>query len=284
MKTHRLLPPLLLACAVSCSPEESTYPEMMVVEGWIESGMPPVVMLTTSIAPSAEKQNFSDVSDHILRWAKVTVSDGTDEVILTGKPTTGHFPPYFYTTGRMLGQPGKTYTLTVDAGKYSCTASTTVPEPAELDSLEPIPYGDADGMWLIKATWRDNPHEKNVYKFFSKIHGVDSLYASARLNLIDDSLIEGGQAEAVISPSLHLERDNSHQGRFYSGEKVSVKFCTVDPACSDIMKDLDESVTQSVLPLFISNRNIQGNADGALGYFIGMGLTLYEVQIPPAEP
>ena len=61
---------------------------------------------------------------------------------------------------------------------------------------------------------------------------------------------------------------------------MSVKFCTVDPDCSPIMKDIDESVTQAGVPLLVANRNIQGNVSGALGYFIGFGRTDYSITLP----
>ena len=66
----------------------------LVVEGWIEDGGFPIVILTRSLPISTEYRNIDDLSDYILRWAKVTVSDGTDSVVLTGKYDEGYFPPY----------------------------------------------------------------------------------------------------------------------------------------------------------------------------------------------
>ena len=123
----RLLLPLLLATLAACTPQEYDSPEMMVVEGWIESGAAPVVKVTTSIAPTAEKQSLSSLADHIEKWARVAINDGTKEVVLTGKVSTEHIPSYIYTTGRMFGEPGKTYTITVDTDDFHCTASTVIP-------------------------------------------------------------------------------------------------------------------------------------------------------------
>lgn len=277
MKLRRLLLPLMLAAA--CTPAEQPPTEMLVVEGWIESGAAPVVMVSKSLTPSQEKQSFSAVAGNVEKWARVAISDGEKEVVMTGLPSKDHFPPYIYTTGRMFGKVGKTYTITVDTDKHHCVASTVIPEPVPLESAEPVPYGDHENEWLIKVSWFDNPDERNVYKVFSRIEGVDSLYAAARLNLVDDELISGGKAELIVTPSLNVYRKLGAEP-FLSGQRVSLKFCTIDPAHVDIMKSIDESITQSGLPIFVSNRNIPGNVSGALGYFIGFGRSDYTVQIP----
>ena len=66
----------------------------IVVEGWIEDGGFPVVMVTTSVPVSSEYEKWDSLEDHLVRWAKVTVSDGENEVVLTGKMDRNYFPPY----------------------------------------------------------------------------------------------------------------------------------------------------------------------------------------------
>ena len=62
---------------------------LLVVEGWIENGGFPVVILTKTLPISEEEQSLHDMKDYLIRWATVTVSDGTDSVILTGKYDKG---------------------------------------------------------------------------------------------------------------------------------------------------------------------------------------------------
>ena len=70
----------------------------IIVEGWIEEGGFPVVILSRSMPVSTDYQNVDSLSDFIVRWAKVTISDGSDSIVLTGKYDKGYFPPYIYTT------------------------------------------------------------------------------------------------------------------------------------------------------------------------------------------
>ena len=107
----------------------------LVVEGYIDDGGFPVVMITTSLAITNEPQRLDSLASHLLRWATVSVSDGENEVFLTGKIDESYFPPYIYTTSRMRGQQGKTYKLKVKYGEYKAEATTTIPLCAQIDTV-----------------------------------------------------------------------------------------------------------------------------------------------------
>lgn len=77
-------------------------PQQIVVEGWIEDGKAPVVMVTTTVPVSTEKQELSSLEKNVVRWATVSVSDGEKEVFLTGRRNDDYFPPYIYIQPRCL--------------------------------------------------------------------------------------------------------------------------------------------------------------------------------------
>ena len=64
---------LLLSCSGDYLPEQN---DELVVEGWIEDNGFPVVILTKNINISNKYQSLDSLSSSIVRWAKVTVSDG----------------------------------------------------------------------------------------------------------------------------------------------------------------------------------------------------------------
>lgn len=167
---------ILLACATltACMEEEDAELQtQLVVEGWIEDGGYPVVLLGETHAIDAGMQN---IENYIVRWGKVTISDGTDSVILTGGYDNDFFPPYKYTTFKMTGQAGKTYTLTAEYRGKKATAVTTIPQPVELDSLHVV-RSESDTLFYIKAFFEDNPDERNYYGLFSKRHGKDKAFS-----------------------------------------------------------------------------------------------------------
>ena len=124
--SHLLLP-LLLACGCEASLNVSREPEL-VVEAWIEEGKNPVVIVTTSVTYDELPADEEALAGHIVRWAKVWMSDGSKTVNLTGVPTDKYFPPYVYTTSEMRGEAGRNYDLQVEYGNVTATASTTIPE------------------------------------------------------------------------------------------------------------------------------------------------------------
>lgn len=88
-----LLSALLLSCSGDYLPEQN---DELVVEGWIEDNGFPVVILSKNINISNRYQPLDSLSGCIVKWAKVTVSDGTRSVVLTGRYTKGYMPPYIY--------------------------------------------------------------------------------------------------------------------------------------------------------------------------------------------
>ena len=99
---------VLLGCQDIVLP---SYAPQIVVEGWIENGGFPVVIITTTVPVNESVKDSSDLKNHIIRWGKVSISDGEKEVILSGRKDERFFPPYIYTTSKLKGEVGKTYLL-----------------------------------------------------------------------------------------------------------------------------------------------------------------------------
>ena len=105
---------LLTVTLVACDDDIfGNSQSQMVVDGWIEDGGFPIVIITQTLPITEDFVSVNNLGDYIVKWAKVTVSDGVDSVVLTGKYDNNYFPPYIYTTGRMRGKAGQTYYLTI---------------------------------------------------------------------------------------------------------------------------------------------------------------------------
>ena len=167
----------ILGCSESYIPVADPQ---IVVEGWIESDGFPVVIVTSTVPVAEEYMDYDSLSNYIIRWAKVSVSDGTDEVVLTGKLNNDYFPPYIYTSSRMVGEPGKRYTLKVEYSGRVVTAETTIPKPVPLDWLKVKPL--SNGKVSIVAGLKDDRTSKDQYKFFTKRMRKDSIYTSSFTN------------------------------------------------------------------------------------------------------
>lgn len=257
--------------------EFPVYPPQIVVEGWIENGASPVVMLTTNVSVSNDRQSIDSLGQHIIRWAKVSVSDGDEEVILTGKVDKNHFPPYIYTSYKIKGEIGKKYELKVEYSGRTVTASTTVPPPVSLEYVEPV--HKSDSLYYLRAGFRDDPGRKDYYKFFIKVRGRDTYYKSSFLGLIDDAVLaEGDVTDVNVMGGYGLPQENTGL-YFCEGDTVDVRISTMDHASYCFWSDFDEITSLSTNPFFPSTGKVRSNIKGGLGYWAGYGSTYHTVPI-----
>lgn len=270
----KFLPVLLLSCLVSCTPSPEAAEDTLVVEGWIESGLPPVVMLTTSFSPSEEPTTLSSLEDHVIKWAKVTVSDGVSEVVLMGKSDRNYYPPYIYTSSYILGEPGKTYTLKVDYKDYHAEAVTTVPLPSALDSI--AVKQPSDTIYTLSAFLTPRPGE--YYRFFLRIEGRDEAYVPSMNGTFSGSGMGSSQVEVPLVVNRSLSSWDYREG-FRKGEKVHIRLSTMDRSSWEFWSDFEEVSAMAASPVFPVRYNIRSNVVGAEGYWAGYGSTYYTVSI-----
>ena len=271
---------LAFAAVFGCSfPDMHGYRPEIVVEGWIEDGGYPVVIVTTTVPVTDEFKEWGSLNDHVVRWAKVTVSDGEREEVLTGKMDKDYFPPYVYTTARIKGEAGKKYTLTVEYSGRTVTAETTVPAPVPLEWLRVEPSDN--GNVSIRAGLRDDPQTKDYYKFFTKIVHKDSVYTSSFMGLINDEILQEDVSEIVVRGAFSPEFGSSDSSVYYSCDDcVMVRFSTLDYASFCYWEDFEDILTLSRNPFFPVSKKVRSNVSSGYGYWAGYGSSYYKVSIP----
>ena len=268
---------LLISALAGCDDVKLPYyPPKLVVEGWIEAGGPPVVTVTTTVPVSREKKELESLEENVVRWATVSVSDGENEVFLTGRLKKGYFPPYIYTTSMLSGEVGRKYTLKVQYSGITVEAETVIPPPA---SLEYISTENTEGdNYILKAGVKDTPDTKDYYKFFVKVVKKDSLYKSSFLGLIDDEVLSDQTTEVQVfngyNPSSLSKETPIH---FTKGDRVAVRFCTLGEEAYQYWSDYDDVSSLSLNPFFPVTKKIRSNIKGGLGYWAGYGTSYYYV-------
>lgn len=270
-----LLLMLLSACQ---SPYTTPLQEDIIVEGWIESGSGPVVILTKSMI--LEEMQSQTEGDVLLPWAKVMVSDGKDSVVLTGGINHDYFPPYVYTTSHMKGEAGKTYWLRVEYGNRVAMAKTTIPYPQALEGLQVSKASDS--LYQITASFIDNPLSKDYYLFQTRIFNRESRYYPAFLGLIDDELLKGDAVyRHQVQPGIHFMTAGVDNYRPYykEGDSVLIKFSKIDELSYRVQQSINEIVAFSSNPAFVTDLDLYSNIDGGSGFWCGYGVTQYRVVI-----
>lgn len=241
----------------------------LVVEGWIQNDQFPVVILTRTVPVSTEFQEMNDLKDYIIYWAKVTITDGTDTVVLTGMYDDNYFPPYIYTTGRMRGQTGKTYQLFVDYKDFHATATTTIPSTPQLDEFKVERLTDVDTLYKIKACFTDNPNEKNYYQLFTRVGTKSIQYTAAYLGSINDEVIDN-HTEVTVYNGHRLDT-KAYTPYFTINDTVSVKLAQVTKEGYLFWDQYTKNQSLSSNMFLSTIADVPSNVKGALGYWNGYG-------------
>lgn len=276
---YKKLPVYILLCLLFFSCQEGyEYQEerVLVIEGWIDSGDYPVVMVTTSVTVSNEEQKMDSLDEYLLKWAKVTISNGEEEVVLTGKIDTCYTPPYIFTTGKMRGESGKTYRLTVSCDDFYAEAETTIPQRVPLDSIS-VSQVEGDSLFQLKAYFKDDETVDNFYKFFVKVKGKDKTMCPSFLGTVNDEVL-GDYAGVVIYQPLRMF--NHEYCPFYcKDDLVSVKFSQMNEEAYQFWKEYDELQSFSGVLFFPVDNSLPSNIKGGIGYWFGYGSTTYSLNI-----
>ena len=225
----------------------------IIVEGWIEEGQFPIVMLTRSLPVRLKDQevNLNRISDYVVLWAKVTVSNGSDSVLLTGKVDNGYLPSFIYTTSDtgFKGEAGRTYTLRVETDGKTLTSSTTIPlYPPAVDSVV---------CTSLPVFFRQGSDRKQ--------------FSSAYLGIVDDALADS----AIVIPVFKSVKDDNKedQSRFFPNDTlVSIKVSAIGKESYDFWFSYSNNSSFGSLSnlLFGSSfRDIPTNITGGRGYWFG---------------
>lgn len=279
MKSRHIIYLVYILLFCGCSDVELPVSEpVLVIDGWIENGKSPIVMVTTSVPVRDTLGDDEDLKKYVVTWTKVTVSDGEREVTLTGMKNDDYYPPYIYTTSSFIGEAGKTYTLKVEEyNGRAVTAETTIPEPVPLENLKVRRSTNEKDKYYLTGELRDNPETKDYYKVFIKKSRKDSIYIPSFLGLIDDEILNSEVDEIAINNAVNIIEKN--QGTLFSADDfIFVRFSTINETAYNYWSDFD-NITMAQNPLFPATSKIRSNIIGGLGHWTGYGSTTYRVSI-----
>lgn len=261
---------LVLSLLVACQERDlPSAPPRLVVEGWIESGGHPVVMVTRTMSVTiGEELDAGDIAHNIIRRARVTVSDGTQSWQLQGRIDTDVFPPYRYSTDALTGEVGKTYTLRVEYEDFVVTGETTIPEPVALDRVYVREV--VDGVGTLGCAFTDPAEPGNYYKVFTKTIGKDGDYAPVAFGMVADKDLSSRTAEVFIYSTMRVMQPSIFPN-IEEGDVVSVKLRTLTRDSYEVWDAQDRRFTGTAFSLRPHDTQAVTNLTGGLGYWVGYG-------------
>lgn len=247
----------------------------LVVEGSINSGGYPEVYLTMSAVASDEE---GSVADNIVRWGVVRISDGEREVILTGGPFSGVFPPYRFYNFEMMGVPGKTYTLSAEYKGEVVTSSVTMPAPTPIASVRTEPVDGSENLRNLILSFVAPSDVPAYYHVSVKRSGVDRRFYPAMLGAIAVRQAGAGVEMPVYRARRSLS-DEPFVPQFEVGDHVIVMLERVSPEVFDFWRAFDNaSLTDG--SVFISSAvSLPGNITGGYGVWSAQGTSTATIEV-----
>ena len=221
----------------------------IVIEGIVDNGgNPATVRITKSVSFS------NTASAPIVSGASVKISDNAGNNFTLTETTPG-----VYTNSTLMGQIGKTYTLTVQNAGVTYTGKSTIPRQAPIDTIyqekvtlpNSTPGGTASLGKIVSLVFTDIPG------FGDNAHVVQTINGK-----IDNALIVGDDqfTDAANTPFQLYPNTNT---KLKTGDVVKVELRFIDKAVFRYLIGIQEIQGGNTVPAN-PDSNLSG---GCLGYF-----------------
>ncbi len=264
-----------------CSEDEIAIPpyqSKIVVDGWIEEGEVPRVILTYSSSYFSEIDSFN-IFDFVDARAKVTVSDGDTKEILTLQKQDKYFPPFIYSGQEMKGVAGETYTLTIEQPPIFLTAESKIPVSPTIDSVwfEFISNPDTLGIPIIVI--KDDPETKNYYRVLTRRYGIDKRFVPALVPNFSDAIFEDEFMQYQVYKSSDFEIIKDDEIYFEKGDSIMIKVLTMNQEIFEYWSVFYNEQFNSGNPFADSKIQPRGNISGeGLGIWAAYGKNVASIR------
>lgn len=266
----------------------------IVVEGWIEPGAPPVVLLKKS-QPYFGTSNFSDLSQMFVHDATITVSDGVYSATLfeictssipdsllplvssfigidTATLQTLDFCAYTTFDTNIYGIIGKNYYLNINSGGTLLSSVTSLPQAVPLDSAWFALNETSDSLGYAWASMKDPDTLGNAYRWYAKRETKDLSFIAPIGSAFEDKFINGTSFDFAYNRGDNdfatTQEPPGEWGYFKKGDTIIVKFCTIDHEHYLFWRTYETQIVNNGNP-FAAPAPVNSNITGGLGVWGG---------------
>ena len=278
MKTPDLVQTLFVAALLAvqltaCGPEPDAEMSRPVIEGWIDSDGYPVVTFTASVSPSG---SGGKLSQQVIRWGRVTVSDGECTEVLTGGPSDEYFPPYRYYSFEMKGVPGRTYRLTADYGDLHAEATCVMPVPTEIGSVDFSPIEGNDTLRSASLTFVAPDDCPAYYQILIREAGKRPLPTMM-------GTFRADEPGATVTLPLYMPKsgllDGPYVPQFVAGDQLQIMLCRVTGPVYDFWRAYDSAISFGG-GMLMGDSPVPTLIDGGYGVWSARGVSSVYVTVP----
>lgn len=273
---------LMISCVKDDLSVQNNLESKIVVEGWIEEGDYAQVLLSSSI-PVTDVIDTANVLNHVIRSAKITVSDGVTSEILRVKNDKDRVPPFVYYGSILKGESGKEYTLKIEYLNRVAEAVTTIPKTVELENAEYIKKNASDTTGYVFVKFNDPLDEKNYYQVATKIDGEEPVFVPAFYGNLDDKNFNTTSISIQINRGILLFPKTKFTPYFADGDLIHVKLRTQNKETLDFWNSWQNEIVNARNPIYPSNTSLKSNIKDGIGIWAGYGQSILIVKTPPKK-
>ncbi|WP_268848802.1 DUF4249 domain-containing protein [Flavobacterium aestivum] len=273
----------LLIVLVSCSREDYVKSvdgeSKIVVEGWIEQGDVPQVILSRSIPINAVIDSTT-IFDYFIRSAKVTVSDGENEEVLSLRSDKDRVPPYVYHGSKIIGEVGKTYALKIEYLNKIIKATTTIPNVVTIKSAKYVKENPADAKGFVHLEFNDPILEKNYYQIETRLDKEEPIFVPALYGNLNDENFISPSISLQVTRGIYVLSKTKYEPYFRDGDLIFVKLRTMSKEGFDFWNSWQNEIINGRSPIFPANTSLKSNIKGGIGIWEGYGQSTISIQTP----
>ena len=264
----------------SCNEKDVGYVEYIpkiAVEGWIENGTPATVMLSWT-ASFNQKLDTASLLEHVIRSAKVSVSDGVQTEILALGSNSNYLPPYIYYGTSLKGQSGKSYSLKIEYRNEIISAETYIPESVALEKIWFEKASPLDTTGYIHISFQNT--SGLYYQIATRVEEKETVFTPCLYGNINSSSFNKNETISLQvnkGPVLYPQIDFTTC--FVTGNTVYLKFRTQPEHGYDFWTSWQNEVLNTQNPIFPANSSLKSNISGGIGIWCGYGTFNYKIAL-----
>ncbi len=276
--------------------------EQMVVQGYIEQGASPFVLLTRSV-PVFSGVDPAQLAATFVTGARVSVSHGGQTYLLNEVkvqdlpiaeqqifaeqfginlqtiPPEKNIPLTVYTTAGLKGALQQQYDLHIEVAGQVLTATTTIPRVTPVDSLwfRPHPVAAQDSLVTLWYRYSDPAGLGNNIRYFTRRNG-GAFYPGYFTSVLTDEFVNGRTIDFPLERGWpkSVKVDVDTYSYFRRGDTVELKWAALDYPHYQFWFTLEADRASNGNP-FGFPTTIRSNINGGLGIWGGYAVSRHVV-------
>lgn len=261
------------SCQKELEFEKPKASQDLIIDGWIEQDRYARVFLTKSAA-YFDQIDSAKMVNLVVRFAKVTISDGQNTEVLTLKRDTAYFPPYYYQSTDIKGEIGKKYKLTVELSGKTYSSSTTITDPVNIENVSFSPAEGSLDKGFLKIQYQD-PLGSNYYRLYTQRIGKDQDFNPVYFPTYHDGIFDGKKMTIQLVRGAKSNTEAEKNLFYEKGDSVMIKLTTIDKESYNFWRVADSRIYTSSNPFAISTNELIGNVENGLGIWSGYGTSYF---------